>query len=141
METPIDQTMITGALRRPPSLLPWILFGVTAGLLAALGVVTLRLVSAQNHRADEQSLARANETARAQKAELALTEMKAKLEPLEQQVQALAVERDELSGRVRALSLEVAKAAAGAKSVPAAPTKPPAKKVVKKKSVPPRKRR
>ena len=135
--------MITGALRRPPSLLPWILFGITAGVLAALTVVLIRQVSTERERADEQAQAHANETAHAEKAELALTQMRTKLEPLQAQVEALTAERDELSGRVRALALEAAKTtpeAAVAVKTPAA-AKPPPKKAAKKKVVKKKKRR
>lgn len=82
VETPIDQTLITGAMRRPPSLLPWILFGVTAGVLAALSLVLVRQVSAERERADEQAQAHANESARAEKAELALRQARSKVVPL-----------------------------------------------------------
>ncbi|MBS1150114.1 MAG: hypothetical protein H6Q89_1812 [Myxococcaceae bacterium] len=142
-ETPIDQTSITGALRRPPSLLPWILFGVTAGVLAALTLVLVRQVSAERERADEQAQAHANETARAEKAELALTQLRLKVEPLEAQVEALTTERDELSGRVRTLALEAAKATpeSPAEVKPTAAAKPPAKKLAKKKPVKKKKRR
>lgn len=141
METPIDQTMITGALRRPPSLLPWILFGVTAGILAALAVVLIRQVSAESLRADEQAQAHANETARAEKAEIALTQMRAKVEPLQAQVEALTAERDELSGRVRALALEAAKGGSDPAVKAPGPAKPPAKKLAKKKTSKKKKRR
>jgi hypothetical protein len=147
VETPIDQTMITGALRRPPSLLPWILFGVTAGVLCAGALVLFRQIAVERERADEQAQSQANEAARAEKAELALTQMRVKLEPLEMQVQALITERDELAARVRALSLEAAKVAAApapvaaVKPAPPAPAKPPAKKVTKKKATKKKKRR
>lgn len=133
VETPIDQTMITGALRRPPSLVPWVIVGITAGLLAALTVVLIRQVSAERRRANEMTQAHAAETARADKAELALIQAKARLAPLEEQVKELTAERDELKGRIRTLMLEAAKSS-GATKAPE-PAKPPAKKIAKKKPV------
>ena len=131
--------MITGAMRRPPSLLPWILFGVTAGVLVALAFVLLRQASVERERADEQAQAHANETARAEKAEIALTQLRAKVEPLQTQLEALTAERDELSGRVRAMALDAAKATPdGTKSAVA---KPPATKTAKKKPVKKKRRR
>lgn len=137
-----DQTAVTGALRRPPSLLPWILFGVTAGVLAALTIVLVGQVSAERQRASEQAQLHANSSARAERGELALGQLKEKVAPLEEQVQALTVERDELSGRVRALSLEAAKGAPEAAPVVAqAPAKEAVKKAGKKKKPVKKKRR
>lgn len=136
--------MITGALRRPPSLLPWILFGVTAGILAALTVVLIRQASSESQRADEAAQANANTTARAEKAELALTQLRTKVEPLEKQIEALAGERDELSQRVKTLETaakEGAAAPASAVKPAPAPAKPPAKKIAKKKATKKKKRR
>ena len=123
--------MVTGTMVRPPSLIPWILIGVTTAMLAVLTVVLLRQVRSERLRADGQAQEQALATARADKAELALTQAKAKVAPLEEQVQALTAERDELTGRVRALSLEVAKA--GPDGAGPAPTKAPPKKASKKK--------
>lgn len=138
-ESPIDTTAVTGALRRPPSLLPWILLGITAGLAGAGAVLLLRQANLERARADEQAQAHLNETARAEKAELALADAKAKVGPLEEQVATLTTERDELTGRVRALTLENAKAGGAVKDEPppktakAAPKKTAKKKPVKKK--------
>lgn len=135
VETPIGQTLLTGAHRRPPSLLPWVLFGVTAGILAALSIVLIRQISLERQRADEQAQGNANATARAEKAELAVEQMKTQVSPLEEQVKKLTAERDELDARNRSLTLEAAKATgAPAPTRTAAPAKAPAKKKpVKKK--------
>lgn len=143
-ETPIDQTAVTGALRvQRPSLLPWILLGVVAGLSAAGAVLLLRQLRIEKQRADEQAQLHANETARAEKAELALTQAKAKVDPLIEQIATLTVERDELQGRVRTLTLESAKGAAEVKPTaePAPAPKAPAKKAAKKKKPVKKKRR
>lgn|GEM_PF-3041949 len=132
-----DETGLTGAVRRPPSLLPWILFGVTAGVMAALSILLLRQVQAESQRADDQAQAHANEMARAEKAELDLTQMRVKLEPLQKQVDALISERDDLAARVRVLTLSAVKEPE--KKVE--PTKPPAKKVTKKKPTKRKRRR
>ncbi len=140
-ESPSDSTAVTGALRvQRPSLLPWILLGVVAGLSAAGAVLLLRQVNLEKVRADEQAQAHANETARAEKAELALTQAKAKVDPLIEQVATLTVERDELQGRVRTLTLENAKGAAVEAPPPPAKKAPP-KKAAKKKPAKKKKRR
>lgn len=140
-ESPSDSTAVTGALRvQRPSLLPWILLGAVAGLSAAGAVLLLRQVNLEKVRADEQAQAHANETARAEKAELALTQAKAKVDPLIEQIATLTVERDELQGRVRTLTLENAKGAAVEAPPPPAKKAPP-KKAAKKKPVKKKKRR
>lgn len=137
-----DSTAVTGALRvRSPSLLPWILLGVLAGLSGAGAVLLLRQARMERERADEQAQLHANETARAEKAELAVAAAKEKVAPLEAQIATLTTERDELQGRVRALTLENAKGASGGEVKEPTPAKPPAKKVAKKKPVKKKKRR
>lgn len=143
VETPIGNTLITGALRRPPSLLPWILFGVTGGVLVALTLVLLHFVFSERERADAQAQANVLETARADKAELALRQAKAKVEPLEEQVKALTAERDELLDKVKLAALNADKPSSDAAVNPApVPPKPVVKKAAaKKKPVKKKKRR
>lgn len=130
-ETPIENTNVTGAYQRRSSLLPWVLFGVTAGVLAALTIVLLRQASIERQRADTEAQGHANEVARAEKAELAAAAAVAKLAPLEEQVKNLTDERDAMSAKVK--SMEDNKATV--KTEPAGPvavTKSPPKKGTKK---------
>jgi len=102
-ETPIENTNVTGAYQRRSTLLPWVLFGITAGVLAALTIVLLRQASIERQRADAEAQAHANEVARAEKAELAASAANAKVAPLEEQVKSLTDERDAMVAKVKAM--------------------------------------
>jgi uncharacterized membrane protein YvbJ len=121
-ETPIDQTNVTGAYRRPGTpLLPWVLVGITAGILAAITIVLLRSASAERQRADTEAQAHANAVARADKAELKTLAESAKVEPLEEQVKSLTEERDTLVAKLK--QLDEQRAASGKSETAAAPVK------------------
>ncbi len=137
-ETPIENTNVTGAYQRRSTLLPWVLFGITAGVLAALTIVLLRQASIERQRADAEAQAHANEVARAEKAELAASTANAKVAPLEEQVKSLTDERDAMVAKVK--SMEDSKAAAKTEAAPgpvavtkSTPKKGPKKAVKKKK--------
>lgn len=136
-ETPIEETNVTGSFQRRTSLLPWVLFGITAGVLAALTIVLLRQASSERQRADLEAQGHANEVAHAEKAELAAIAANAKVGPLEEQVRALNEERDTLVAKVKALE-ESKPAVVAAAPPPPVVKKPPAKKT---KSVKKKKRR
>ena len=103
-ENPVDQTNVTGAYQRPrSSLLPWVLFGITAGVLAALTIVLLRQTSIERQRADTEAQGHANAVARAEKAELAVAAANDKVAPLEEQVKTLTDERDAMVAKVKSV--------------------------------------
>jgi uncharacterized protein YlxW (UPF0749 family) len=93
-----------------PSLLPWVLFGVTAGVLVALSIVLVRQVSVERTRADTEAQAHANEVAHAEKSDQALLAANARVQPLQLEVKTLTEERDALAAKVKAL--EASKVAA-----------------------------
>ena len=102
-ETPIERTNVTGSYQRRQSLLPWVLVGITAGVLAAMTIVLLRQASIERQRADAEAQGHANAVARAEAAELASSAANAKLLPLEEQVKTLTDERDAMSAKVKAM--------------------------------------
>ena len=137
-ENSIEQTNVTGSHRGRTSLLPWVLFGITAGLLAALGVVLLRQASSERQRADLEAQGHANEVARAEKAELAAATAGANVALLQGQAKALIDERAALLAKVMALEENKARekkiaAAAAASRVVKKAAKKTGKKAVKKK--------
>ena len=131
-ETPIENTNVTGAYQRRSTLLPWVLFGITAGVLAALTIVLLRQASIERQRADAEAQGHANEVARAEKAELAAAAANAKVAPLEEQVKSLTDERDAMVAKVKSMEENKAAAKTEAAPGPVAVTKSTPKKGAKK---------
>ena len=119
-----EHTNVGDDFRGRSNALPWVLFGITAGVLVALTIVMVRQVSAERDRSNAEAAAHVKQTARADAAELALTTVTGRAQALERQVKVAEAERDTLEAKVKALESKAARA-------PAAP--PPAKKAPAKK--------
>ncbi len=117
------------------SVVAWVLFGLTATVLAITSVVLARRYSEASTRLNTEVAAHADVMAKLSKREAEAADAKAKAQTLEDQVKTLTQERDALADKLKASEEKLAKASTTATPTPApTPTKKTAvKKTVKKK--------
>ena len=117
------------------SIVAWVLFGLTATVLAITSVVLARRYSDASTRLNTEVAAHADVMAKLSKREAETAEAKAQAQAAQEQVKTLTQERDALAEKLKASEEKLAKANTTATPTPApTPTKKPVvKKQVKKK--------
>ncbi len=112
------------------SIVAWVLFGLTAAVLAITSVVLARRYSDASTRLNTEVAARADVMARLAKKESEVSDANARAQKAEDELKSVTAERDALALKLKAAEDKLAKASATPPTPP-----PPTKKTGKTKKV------